>query len=52
MSITAFPWVAWPCGDLWNLLPSNRHVNQRLKRDRLVAAETLAGAHDRSWIGG
>jgi hypothetical protein len=42
-----FPWVAWPCGDLWNLLPSSRHVNQRLKRDRLVAAETLAGAHDR-----
>jgi hypothetical protein len=42
-----FPWVAWPCGDLWNLLPSSRHVNQRLKRDRLVAAETLAGVHDR-----
>jgi hypothetical protein len=22
-----FPWVAWPCGDLWNLLPPSRRVN-------------------------
>jgi len=42
-----FPWVAWPCGDLWNLLPSSRQVNQRLKRDRLVDVATLASARDR-----
>ena len=42
-----FPWVAWPCGDLWNLLSSTRRVNQTLKRDQLVDAATLAGAHDR-----
>jgi hypothetical protein len=50
-----FPWVAWPCGDLWNLLPASRHVNQRLKRDRLVDAATLASARDRIldwWIRG
>jgi hypothetical protein len=42
-----FPWVVWPCGDLWNLLPSSRQVNQRLKRDRLVDVATLASARDR-----
>jgi len=36
-----FPWVAWPCSDLWNLLPAHRLVNQRLKRDRLPSASTL-----------
>ncbi len=29
------PWSAWPCGDLWNLLPAHRRVNQHHKRDRL-----------------
>ena len=29
------PWSAWPCSDLWNLLPAHRSVNQREKRDRL-----------------
>ena len=24
-----FPWAAWPCDDLWNLLPTHRSVNQR-----------------------
>lgn len=38
------PWSAWPCGDLWNLLPSHRFVNQRLKRDFLPSAATLASA--------
>jgi SAM-dependent methyltransferase len=42
-----FPWSAWPCGDLWNLLPAHRLVNQRLKRDRLPAASTLAQAEER-----
>jgi SAM-dependent methyltransferase len=45
------PWSAWPSGDLWNLLPSSRRVNQHLKRDRLPSAATLAGARERiiSW---
>jgi SAM-dependent methyltransferase len=37
-----FPWAAWPCSDLWNLLPAHRHVNQRLKRDRLPSASTMS----------
>ena len=39
-----FPWSAWPCGDLWNLLPALRSVNQRQKTDRLPSAERLAKA--------
>jgi hypothetical protein len=42
-----FPWAAWPCSDLWNLLPSDRNVNQRLKRNRLPSAATLSRAEDR-----
>jgi hypothetical protein len=38
------PWAAWPCGDLWNLLPSHRIVNQRSKRDLLPSAATMASA--------
>ena len=38
------PWSAWPCGDLWNLMPAHREVNQRLKRERLPSALTLSGA--------
>jgi hypothetical protein len=46
-----FPWSARPCGDLWNLLPAHRMVNQRHKRDRLPSAAALAGAEERivSW---
>lgn len=40
------PWSAWPCGDLWNLMPTSRHVNQDLKRDRLPSSETLSAARD------
>jgi hypothetical protein len=40
------PWSAWPCGDLWNLLPASRRVNQHLKRDRLPSAGTLAAAQE------
>jgi hypothetical protein len=40
------PWSAWPCGDLWNLLPASPKVNQHLKRDRLPSADALAGAQD------
>jgi len=39
-----FPWAAWPCSDLWNLLPAHRSVNQRCKRDRLPSASTLSRA--------
>ena len=42
-----FPWSAWPCGDLWNLLPAHREVNQRLKRDRLPSAAALENAGER-----
>jgi SAM-dependent methyltransferase len=40
------PWAAWPCGDLWNLLPAHRRVNQHQKRDRLPSAMILARAQD------
>lgn len=40
------PWAAWPCGDLWNLLPAHRRVNQHLKRDRLPSAAALQRAED------
>jgi hypothetical protein len=42
-----FPWTAWPCGDLWNLLPAHREVNQRLKRNRLPSATTLSRSEER-----
>jgi SAM-dependent methyltransferase len=40
------PWAAWPCSDLWNLLPAHRRVNQHLKRDRLPSAAALQRARD------
>ena len=42
-----FPWAAWPCDDLWNLLPAHRKVNQNQKRDKLPGAELLRSAQDR-----
>lgn len=42
-----FPWVAWPCEDLWNLLPTHREVNQRQKRDRLPSDGLLRASRDR-----
>jgi SAM-dependent methyltransferase len=41
-----FPWSAWPCGDLWNLMPADRRVNQISKRGRLPSAEALGAAGD------
>ena len=52
------PWAAWPCGDLWNLLP----VHPSMKRDRrccrLPASATLEKSAerilewwDRAWHG-
>lgn len=42
----ALPWSAWQCGDLWNLMPSSRRVNQHEKRDRLPSALALARARE------
>jgi SAM-dependent methyltransferase len=42
----ALPWSAWPCSDLWNLVPSSRRVNQHEKRDRLPSAAVLAQARE------
>ncbi len=42
-----FPWAVWSCGDLWNLMPSHRTVNQREKRDRLPGNAILKAAQDR-----
>ena len=41
------PWGAWPCDDLWNLLPSDPQVNRHGKRDRLPAADVLEQCRDR-----
>jgi hypothetical protein len=40
------PWSAWPCDDLWNLMPAQRIVNQKQKRERLPSAERLRKAQD------
>ena len=46
-----FPWSAWPCGDLWNLMPTNRAVNQNEKRALLPSARLMMASRDRilSW---
>ena len=41
-----FPFAAWPCNDLWNLLPSAPDANRR-KGDRLPAPEALEQAKPR-----
>lgn len=42
-----FPWAVKPCGDMWNLVPAARAVNQHEKRNLLVSATVLDGAADR-----
>ena len=42
-----FPWSAWPCEDLWNLMPSHRQTNQRDKRERLPGLGLLRASQDR-----
>jgi SAM-dependent methyltransferase len=42
----AVPWSAWPCGDLWNLMPALRRVNQHEKRDRLPSSAMLGRARE------
>jgi len=41
------PWTAWPCSDLWNLVPSDPKVNRYEKRDRLPSAAIFAESRDR-----
>jgi len=45
------PWAAWPCEDLWNLMPSSPAVNRHGKRDKLPAPDVLERSEDRimSW---
>lgn len=40
------PWSAWPCSDLWNLLPAAATVNRNEKRERLPAPEVLQAARN------
>jgi len=49
------PWSAWACNDLWNLLPTDRVINQKTKRDALPSAYRLQEAGDRMvnwWVQG
>ncbi len=39
-----FPWDAWPCDALWNLMPAHERVNRNQKRARLPTAERLENA--------
>ena len=41
-----FPYSAWPCGDMWNLLPANRSVNQKQKREKLPKVTALRKSED------
>jgi len=38
------PWAAWPCSDLWNLLPAAPAVNRNRKRETIVTGAALARA--------
>lgn len=42
-----FPYSAWPCDDLWNLLPTSRTVNQNSKREKLPSLLRLNDARER-----
>jgi SAM-dependent methyltransferase len=41
------PWSAWPCGDLWNLLPTGKALNRMGKRDLIVSSAVLNSAKPR-----
>ena len=47
------PWTVWPCGDLWNLMPAHRTINQHEKGACLPAGRLLRSAQDRvvNWWG-
>lgn len=40
-------WAAWPCDDLWNLMPAHPQINSHSKRDRLPSAEALEASQER-----
>ncbi|MCY3614989.1 MAG: class I SAM-dependent methyltransferase [Bacteroidetes bacterium] len=40
------PWAAWPCDDLWNLMPANKASNLN-KKDHLPDNITIREAQDR-----
>jgi len=40
------PWHAWPCNDLWNLVPANNRVNRHEKRERLPSDSVLTVAKE------
>ncbi len=42
-----FPWTAWPCDDLWNLMPAHRSINQHEKSAKLPSAARLGQARER-----
>lgn len=46
-----FPWSVWECGDLWNLLPSDRIINQKYKREKIPSSFILDKSQDQicSW---
>ena len=41
------PWSVWSCGDLWNLMPAQRKVNQNKKRNLLPSDAVMDKAEDR-----
>ena len=42
-----FPWSAWPCNDMWNLLPAHQKVNRHQKRQKLPSEHCLLKAQER-----
>lgn len=41
------PWAAWPCGDLWNLLPAASQINRHGKGNLLISSAALMAAKPR-----
>lgn len=41
------PWSVWSCGDLWNLMPAQRKVNQNKKRGLLPSDAAMDKAEER-----
>lgn len=42
-----FPWSAWPCNDMWNLLPAHQQVNRHQKRQKIPSDRILLIAEER-----
>lgn len=40
-----FPFAAWPCDDMWNLMPSTKRANSQ-KSDRLISLDRLRKSED------